>query len=144
MLAIASDEVLLTDEALASFQALLQSVLTLAAEANGVLEMDAALADRAANRLLSLQFSGNQLVFGLTTNTATDQIVFKDDVNINNTVVGGEIMLNQSVTVSGTLRISGSGYTTYWNQNAAITATDIQGSNGVIHVIDTVILPPEG
>jgi uncharacterized surface protein with fasciclin (FAS1) repeats len=25
---------------------------------------------------------------------------------------------------------------------AAITATDIQGSNGVIHVIDTVILPP--
>lgn len=45
MLAIASDEVLLTDEALASFQALLQSVLTLAAEANGVLEMDAGLAD---------------------------------------------------------------------------------------------------
>jgi len=26
--------------------------------------------------------------------------------------------------------------------NAAITATDIQGSNGVIHVIDTVLLPP--
>lgn len=26
--------------------------------------------------------------------------------------------------------------------NAAITATDIVGSNGVIHVIDTVLLPP--
>ena len=45
LLAVASDEIVLNDEALAGFQALLQSVLTLAAEANGVLEMDAALAD---------------------------------------------------------------------------------------------------
>ncbi len=28
--------------------------------------------------------------------------------------------------------------------NANVTATDIAASNGVIHVIDTVILPPEG
>lgn len=27
--------------------------------------------------------------------------------------------------------------------NANVTATDIQGSNGVIHVIDAVILPPQ-
>lgn len=28
--------------------------------------------------------------------------------------------------------------------NAAVTAADIAASNGVIHVIDTVIMPPEG
>lgn len=28
--------------------------------------------------------------------------------------------------------------------DAAVTATDIAASNGVIHVIDTVIMPPEG
>ena len=26
--------------------------------------------------------------------------------------------------------------------NAKVTATDIQGSNGVIHAIDTVLMPP--
>jgi uncharacterized surface protein with fasciclin (FAS1) repeats len=34
----------------------------------------------------------------------------------------------------GTVKVSG----------ATVTATDIAASNGVIHVIDTVILPPEG
>ena len=34
----------------------------------------------------------------------------------------------------GTVKVSG----------ATVTATDIVASNGVIHVIDTVILPPEG
>ena len=28
--------------------------------------------------------------------------------------------------------------------DATVTAADIAASNGVIHVIDTVILPPEG
>jgi uncharacterized surface protein with fasciclin (FAS1) repeats len=37
-------------------------------------------------------------------------------------VMGGKVMLNHSSTV---------------------TATDIQATNGVIHVIDTVILPPQ-
>ena len=29
-------------------------------------------------------------------------------------------------------------------EGATIVATDIRTSNGVIHVIDTVLLPPEG
>jgi hypothetical protein len=69
-------------------------------------------------------FSSNKIVFGSTTDTSASEIVFKDDVSINNPVVGGQIQLNQSVSVSGNLRIKGSGFTTYWNQNALVSVTD--------------------
>ena len=37
-----------------------------------------------------------------------------------------------------------SGVTLMGQNNAMVTSTDIMASNGVIHVIDTVLLPPEG
>jgi uncharacterized surface protein with fasciclin (FAS1) repeats len=41
------------------------------------------------------------------------------------------------MTEDGTVMLKG-------QTTATVTATDIEASNGVIHVIDTVLLPPEG
>jgi uncharacterized surface protein with fasciclin (FAS1) repeats len=64
-------------------------------------------------------------------------------------VVPGSVMaadvvtLDEAETVNGgMLNISTSGDSVMVN-DATVTATDIQASNGVIHVIDSVILPPE-
>ena len=46
------------------------------------------------------------------------------------TVQGGEV----TITLEGGAKVNG----------AVISTADIEASNGVIHVIDTVILPPEG
>ena len=43
---------------------------------------------------------------------------------MSNPVVGGSITLNQSVSVSGNLKIKGSGFTTYWSQAAVVSASD--------------------
>ena len=52
--------------------------------------------------------------------------------------------LSQAETVNGEmLNISTSGNSVMVN-DATVTATDIVASNGVIHVVDSVILPPEG
>jgi uncharacterized surface protein with fasciclin (FAS1) repeats len=64
-------------------------------------------------------------------------------------VVPGSVMaadvvtLDEAETVNGGMvNISTSGDSVMVN-DATVTATDIQASNGVIHVIDSVILPPE-
>jgi uncharacterized surface protein with fasciclin (FAS1) repeats len=52
------------------------------------------------------------------------------------------IKLQQAKTVNGkTLSVSAKGSSVMIN-NANVTRTDIAASNGVIHVVDTVILPP--
>ena len=63
-------------------------------------------------------------------------------------VVAGQVMaadvvgLDSAKTVEGgTLNINVDGNTVMVNE-ATVTATDIEASNGVIHVIDTVIVPP--
>jgi uncharacterized surface protein with fasciclin (FAS1) repeats len=63
-------------------------------------------------------------------------------------VVPGKVMaadvvkLGSAKTVQGgEVKISAAGSSVKVN-DATVTATDIAGSNGVIHVIDTVILPP--
>ncbi len=65
-------------------------------------------------------------------------------------VVPGEVMaadvvkMKEAKTVNGkmiSIKADGSGVMI---DNARVTATDIAASNGVIHVIDTVILPPNG
>ncbi|ODR92134.1 Nex18 symbiotically induced protein [Sinorhizobium alkalisoli] len=65
-------------------------------------------------------------------------------------VVPGKVMaadvvkLNEAKTVNGkmvTIKASGDGVMI---NDANVTATDIDASNGVIHVLDEVILPPEG
>ncbi len=65
-------------------------------------------------------------------------------------VVPGSVMaadvvtLDEAETVNGEmLDISTSGDSVMVN-DATVTATDIAASNGVIHVVDSVILPPEG
>lgn len=65
-------------------------------------------------------------------------------------VVPGSVMaadvvtLDEAETVNGEmLTISTSGDSVMVN-DATVTATDIAASNGVIHVVDSVILPPEG
>jgi uncharacterized surface protein with fasciclin (FAS1) repeats len=65
-------------------------------------------------------------------------------------VVPGEVMaadvvkMSEAGTVNGkTVNIAVEGDTVMIN-DAKVAAADIQASNGVIHVIDAVILPPEG
>jgi uncharacterized surface protein with fasciclin (FAS1) repeats len=54
------------------------------------------------------------------------------------------VKLDEAETVNGEMvDISVDGGAVMLN-DATVTATDIAASNGVIHVIDTVILPPEG
>ena len=65
-------------------------------------------------------------------------------------VVPGKVMasdvvgLDEAETVNGkTIDVQVDGNTVKVN-DANVTATDVAASNGVIHVIDQVILPPEG
>lgn len=64
-------------------------------------------------------------------------------------VVSGKVMASDVVGLSSATSLQGSsiaikvsGGKVILNGNSAVTATDIGASNGVIHVIDTVILPP--
>ncbi len=64
-------------------------------------------------------------------------------------VVAGKVMaadvvgLSSATSVQGSpISIAVSGGKVVLNGNSTVTATDITASNGVIHVIDTVILPP--
>ena len=66
----------------------------------------------------------------LTYHVVTGQVLAKDVVTMTSatTVQGGAIKIDASKGVKV--------------NDATVTATDIQGSNGVIHVIDTVLMPP--
>ena len=64
-------------------------------------------------------------------------------------VVSGKVMAAQVVGMTEATSVQGGkigimvmGGKVMLNHSATVTATDIQASNGVIHVIDTVILPP--
>ena len=58
-------------------------------------------------------------------------------------VMAAEVVgLDEAQTVNGkTLKLTSNGGTVMVN-DAKVTATDISASNGVIHVIDSVVLPP--
>jgi uncharacterized surface protein with fasciclin (FAS1) repeats len=75
----------------------------------------------------------SQLVSVLTYHVVSGKVMAADVVGLN----------GQSVpTVQGaSVRISVNGNRVRVN-NANVTATDIEASNGVIHVIDSVLLPP--
>ena len=63
-------------------------------------------------------------------------------------VVPGEVMaadvvkLDEAKTVNGEMLSVNSDGATVMINDAKVTATDIPASNGVIHVIDSVVLPP--
>ena len=64
-------------------------------------------------------------------------------------VVSGKVMaadvvnLTTADTVNGApINIAVNGGTVMLNNSATVTQTDIEASNGVIHIIDTVLMPP--
>ena len=61
------------------------------------------------------------------------------------TVMAADVVkLKQAMTVNGQMiAVKANGEAVTIN-NAKVTASDVVASNGVIHVIDTVILPPNG
>lgn len=66
-------------------------------------------------------------------------------------VVAGEVpaskvvKLKSAKTVNGTsVKISVRGKTVRLNRTAKVTQTDIMASNGIIHVINRVLIPPKG
>lgn len=72
-----------------------------------------------------------QLTAVLTYHVVAGKVLAADVVKLSSatTVQGGEVKINAA---GGSVKVN----------DATVTATDIAGSNGVIHVIDTVILPP--
>lgn len=60
------------------------------------------------------------------------------------TVLGAQVVgMSEATSVQGgKIAIMVMGGKVMLNNSATVTATDIQATNGVIHVIDTVILPP--
>ena len=66
----------------------------------------------------------------LTYHVVAGRVLAKDVVTLKSatTVQGGKVKINAKKGVMV--------------NNAKVTATDILGSNGVIHVIDTVLMPP--
>ncbi|TFG68217.1 MAG: fasciclin domain-containing protein, partial [Thermomicrobiales bacterium] len=64
-------------------------------------------------------------------------------------VVSGEVTADQVVGLTSADSVEGSPIaisvtdgTVYLNENAKVVTADVMTSNGVIHVIDAVILPP--
>lgn len=75
-----------------------------------------------------------KLVSILTYHVVPGKVMAADVIGLTSakTVQGGEIAIKVNKTAAGT---------TVMVDNAKVTATDIAGTNGVIHVIDTVIMP---
>ncbi len=90
----------------------------------------AALPDGTVESLLMPE-NKDQLVSILTYHVLPGAVMAADVVGAETTV---ETVNGQAVTVDGT----GDGVTI---NDANVTATDIEASNGVIHVIDSVLLP---
>jgi transforming growth factor-beta-induced protein len=60
---------------------------------------------------------------------------------VNGNVLSTELSDGEVPTLNGNITVSLTGSVTI-NGDSKVTATDIQGANGVIHVIDKVLLPP--
>jgi uncharacterized surface protein with fasciclin (FAS1) repeats len=96
--------------------------------------------DAAAGALLGPGTTGLDLVNGLDVATLTSVLTYhvtRGDRNSTSVVAAGSLRMlddnTAAITVNG-------GVPTI--ENAAIVATDIRASNGTIHVIDAVLLPP--
>jgi len=77
-------------------------------------------------------------------NQAKLQAILKYHVVSGNVMAADVVKLKAATTLEGgSVAISVMGGTVKVN-NATVTATDIAASNGTIHVIDTVLLPPAG
>ena len=95
--------------------------------------------DAFAAALSALGLTAEQLL--ADTETLTDILLYH--------VVAGEVMaadvvgLDSATTLQGSdIAISVEGAVVYLNDDVTVTGTDIEACNGVIHVIDGVLLPP--
>ncbi len=96
--------------------------------------------DAAAGALLGAGKSGRDLVDALDVATLTAVLkyhVVGDARNAQAVLASSQIVMLDGNSAAVAVK-SGSPYI----QNARITSTDIQASNGIVHVIDAVILPP--
>lgn len=96
--------------------------------------------DAAAAALLGPGKTGQDLVNGLDVATLTAVLkyhVVGDARNAQAVLASSQIIMLDGNAAAIAVK-SGSPYI----ENAKITSTDIQASNGVVHVIDAVILPP--
>ena len=96
--------------------------------------------DAAAGALLGAGKSGRDLVDALDVATLTAVLkyhVVGDARNAQAVLASSQIIMLDGNAAAVAVK-SGSPYI----QNARITSTDIQASNGIVHVIDAVILPP--
>jgi transforming growth factor-beta-induced protein len=85
---------------------------------------DAQLKSVLLYHVLSSQVLSSDIPFGTAVNTL-------NTTNLNNATVPAQtITINNNLTITDTQ-----------NSAAKITATDVRGSNGVIHVIDKVLIP---
>ena len=84
---------------------------------------------------------------------ADDAPVLADILALTDTlryhVVSGEVLAETVVTLDATSTVQGSdifiaveGESVILNGSVNVTATDVLASNGVIHVIDAILLPP--
>jgi uncharacterized surface protein with fasciclin (FAS1) repeats len=76
-------------------------------------------------------------------NKAKLQAILKYHVVSGNVLAADVVKLNNATTLNGQrvdIKVNGANVTV---DGAKVTATDVKASNGVIHVIDTVILPSE-
>lgn len=92
---------------------------------------DAAFAKLPAGTLEALRKDKAKLAAILTYHVVAGRVEAKDVVKLTtaNTVNGAPIAIK---VMSGHVMIN----------NATVTTADVRASNGVIHIIDTVILPP--
>ena len=81
---------------------------------------------------LLLPENKDQLIAILTYHVVSGRVTADQVVNLNtaNTVQGAAVQINVD---GGSVRIN----------DATVTTTDIEATNGIIHVIDTVLLPPQ-
>jgi uncharacterized surface protein with fasciclin (FAS1) repeats len=93
---------------------------------------DEAFAKLPAGTVEALLQDKERLTQILTYHVVPGEVTSSQVVNLSEAETVNGALIQITTTPEGTVKIN----------NATVTAADVQASNGVIHVIDTVILPP--
>jgi uncharacterized surface protein with fasciclin (FAS1) repeats len=95
---------------------------------------DEAFAKLPAGTVEALLQDKERLTQILTYHVVPGEVTSSQVVNLSEAKTVNGAMIQITTTPEGSVKIN----------DATVTAADVQASNGVIHVIDTVILPPAG